>query len=151
MEEHERKDVPLAEVVNALGGEDVVVPLPRELGLDETLGRQALHRLDNLKVRHIELFMLGGVVVLLGDQHALCVCPSIKSERVRWCDMRTLEERLVDDAPVGLGNDHAGRTGVCGSEAGARRLDYRETMHVEPNRTHCETVVALSPATATGH
>ena len=64
---------------------------------------------------------------------------------------RTLEEVLVDGAPVLLGNDHAGRTGVCGSEAGGRCLDYRKIMHVEPNRTHCETVVALSPATAAGH
>lgn len=62
---------PLAEEVNALGGENVVVPLPGELGLHEALGGKALHGLDDLKVRHIELLVLGGVVVLLGDQHAL--------------------------------------------------------------------------------
>ena len=28
---------PFSEVLNTLGGEDVVIPLPRELGLDEAL------------------------------------------------------------------------------------------------------------------
>ena len=71
MAEHETRDAPLAEVVNALGGEDVVVPLPGELSLHKTLGSEALHGLDDFEVRHIELFMLGGVVVLLGDQDTL--------------------------------------------------------------------------------
>lgn len=30
--------------------------------------------------------------------------------------VQTLEEGLVDDAPVGLGNDHAGRTECCGGK-----------------------------------
>lgn len=39
---------PLAEVVKTLGGEDVVVVLPRELGLDEAAGVQRLASLDDL-------------------------------------------------------------------------------------------------------
>ena len=66
------ENVPLAKVINALGGEDVVVPLPRELRLHETLGGKALHGLDDLEVRHIELFVLGGIVVLLGYKDTLC-------------------------------------------------------------------------------
>ena len=82
MNHNQEKNAPLAEVVNALGGEDVVVPLPGELGLDEALGGQALHSLDDLEVRHIELLVLGGVVVLLGDQHALY---SGEMMRRVWC------------------------------------------------------------------
>ena len=66
------EDAPFTEVLDALRGEDVVVPLPRELRLHETLGGEALHCLDNLEVRHIELFVLGGIVVLLGYKDALC-------------------------------------------------------------------------------
>lgn len=62
---------PLAEELNALGGEGVVVVLPRELGLDEALGGEALQGLDHLEVGHIELFVLGRIVVLFGDQNAL--------------------------------------------------------------------------------
>lgn len=39
---------PLAEVVQTLGGEGVVVVLPRELGLDEAPGVQGLASLDDL-------------------------------------------------------------------------------------------------------
>ena len=105
---------PLAEVVNALGGEDVVVPLPGELGLHETLGGEALHGLDDLEVGDIELFVLRRVVVLLGDQDTLCTQTAQRSAyapKLRVPDMPTLEEVLVDDAPVLLGNDHAGLIG----------------------------------------
>jgi hypothetical protein len=81
---------PLAEVFNTFRSQDIVVPLPGELGLDETAGGQALESLDDLEVRYIELLVLGGVEVLLGDKYAL------------------LEEVLIDDAPVLLGDDHAG-------------------------------------------
>lgn len=40
---------PLAEVVKTLGGEDVVVVLPRELGLDVAAGVQRLASLDDLE------------------------------------------------------------------------------------------------------
>ena len=39
---------PLAEVVKTLGGEGVVVPLPRELGLEVAAGSQGLASLDDL-------------------------------------------------------------------------------------------------------
>lgn len=39
---------PLAEVVKTLGGEGVVVVLPRELGLDEAAGVQRLQSLNDL-------------------------------------------------------------------------------------------------------
>lgn len=40
---------PLAEVVEALGGEGVVVVLPGELGLEVAAGSQGLASLDDLK------------------------------------------------------------------------------------------------------
>lgn len=39
---------PLAEIVKTLGGEGVVVVLPRELGLDVAAGVQRLASLDDL-------------------------------------------------------------------------------------------------------
>jgi hypothetical protein len=45
--------------------------LPREASFDETLGGQALHGLDDLEVRDIELFVLWRIVVLLGDEDTL--------------------------------------------------------------------------------
>jgi hypothetical protein len=42
--------------------------LPRELGLDETLGSQGLHSLDDFEVRDINFGVLGEVVVLRGDK-----------------------------------------------------------------------------------
>lgn len=44
---------------------------PRDLGLDEALRGKALHGHDDFKVGHIEVFMLGGVEVLLGDKDTL--------------------------------------------------------------------------------
>ena len=62
--------------------------------------------------------MLGGVEILLGDQHALYMRKSTSQLGTRgdWKDRGepTLEEGLVDDAPVGLGNDHAGRGEALG-------------------------------------
>ena len=63
--------IPFTEVFDTLGGDSVVIVLPRELGLDETLGCQTLEGLDNFKVRNVEIFMFGEVVVLLGNQHSL--------------------------------------------------------------------------------
>lgn len=62
---------PFAEELETLVGEGVVVVLPRELGLDEALGGQALHSLDNLEVGDIEILMLGRIEVLFGDQNTL--------------------------------------------------------------------------------
>lgn len=43
-----REVEPLAEVVETLGGEGVVVPLPGELGLEVAAGGQGLASLDDL-------------------------------------------------------------------------------------------------------
>jgi hypothetical protein len=44
-----REMEPLAQVVETLGGEGVVVPLPRELGLEVAAGGQGLASLDDLE------------------------------------------------------------------------------------------------------
>jgi len=79
----------LSEVVQTLGGEGVVVPLPRELGLDVSLGSQGLHGLDDLQVSDLGEVGVGrSVKVLFGDHDAL------------------LAEGLVDGPSVLLGNKH---------------------------------------------
>jgi hypothetical protein len=61
----------LSEKFDACWCEYVVIPLPRELSLHETLRGQALHSFDDLQIRDIELFMLLGVEVFLSDENAL--------------------------------------------------------------------------------
>jgi hypothetical protein len=61
----------LTQVLNTLIGQGVVVVLPRELGLDVLLGVQGLESLDDLQVGDINLVVLGGVEVLLGDQDTI--------------------------------------------------------------------------------
>ena len=56
------------EIVNTLISEGIVVPLPRELGLDKTLGGQRLHDLDDFEVRDVEIGVLGKVVILRSDK-----------------------------------------------------------------------------------
>lgn len=56
----------LAEVGETLVGEGVVVVLPRELGLDEALGREGLHRLDDLEVADGGDVRVGRAVEVLG-------------------------------------------------------------------------------------
>jgi hypothetical protein len=63
---------PFTEVFDTFSGKDVVIPLPRELSLDEALGGQALHRLDDLQIGYVEFFMLRRVIVLLGNKDTLC-------------------------------------------------------------------------------
>lgn len=64
-------NAPFTEVVDTLGGEGIVVVLPRKLGLDETLGGQALQGLDDLEVGNIKFLVFGSIVVLFGDEDAL--------------------------------------------------------------------------------
>ncbi len=94
----------LAEVVEACGSQRVVVECPGELRLDVALGRQRLHGLDNLEVGHGKVLMFGEVVVLLRDENALC------KERFNMAReaviLRTLEEVLVDEAPVFFADEH---------------------------------------------
>lgn len=75
---------PLAEIVETLWGESVVVVLPRELGLDKSTGSKGLASLDNEEVLCVNVVVLWKVVVLLGDEHTLT------------------EEVLVDLLAVGL-------------------------------------------------
>jgi hypothetical protein len=42
------------------------------LGLHETPGGEALHRLDDLEVRDVEFLMFGRVIVLFGYKNTLC-------------------------------------------------------------------------------
>jgi len=79
----------LSEVVQTLRGENVVVPLPRELSLDITLGGQALHGLDDLEVLDVGDVRVGRSVEFLGSGKNTL-----------------LEECLVDGSAVGLGNQH---------------------------------------------
>lgn len=80
---------PFSEVVKTLGGEGVVVVLPRELGLDVATGGERLAGLDNVEVLGVNVVVLWEVVVLLCDEDTLT------------------EEVLVDLLSVGLGDKPA--------------------------------------------
>jgi len=90
---------PFAKVVETLGGQGVVVVLPRELGLDIAARVERLQSLDNEQVLGVDIGVLGKVEVLLGDEDTLS------------------EEVLVDLLAVGLGNQHRG--GICCSSEGS--------------------------------
>lgn len=77
---------PLAEVVQTLWGEGVVVVLPRELSLDIASGGERLASLHDIQVLGINVVVLWEVVVLLGDKDTLA------------------EEVLVDLLAISLGN-----------------------------------------------
>ena len=80
---------PLAQVVETLWGEGVVVVLPRELGLDVTTGGKRLAGLDDVQVLGVDVVVLWKVIVLLGDEDTLT------------------EEVLVDLLAVGLWDEPA--------------------------------------------
>lgn len=63
----------LSEEVYTLVGQGVVVVLPRELSLDETLGGQGLQGLDHVQVLGVNLLMLWLVEVLLSNNNTLCL------------------------------------------------------------------------------
>jgi hypothetical protein len=60
-----------SEVGESLIGEGVVVPLPRELGLDESLGGKGLHGLDDFEVSDGHVGVLGSVEVLGSNEDTL--------------------------------------------------------------------------------
>lgn len=62
---------PLAEVVEALWGEGVVVVLPRELGLDVTTGGKGLESLDHEEVLGVNIWVLWEIVILSANGHTL--------------------------------------------------------------------------------
>jgi len=79
---------PLAEVVETLGGEGVVVVLPREAGLDVAAAGQRLASLDDVKVLGVDVAVLGKVEVLLSDENALCgdrvsACPYMQRKAAK--------------------------------------------------------------------
>jgi len=60
-----------SEVGETLVGEGVVVPLPRELGLDESPRGEGLHGLDDFEVSDSHVGVLGSVKVLGSDEDTL--------------------------------------------------------------------------------
>ncbi len=112
----------LSEVVQTLWGEDVVVPLPRELGLDETPGGQGLHGLDDFQVLDVGDVRVGRCVELLGSGKDTL-----------------LEESLVDCSSVGLGNQHVDRREL---KEGSRTERQREGKFIrrDDRRKGCEEV-----------
>jgi hypothetical protein len=62
---------PFAKVVETLGGQGVVVVLPRELGLDIAARVERLQSLDDEQVLGVDIRVLGKVEVLLGDENTL--------------------------------------------------------------------------------
>lgn len=98
---------PLAEVVETLGGEGVVVVLPREAGLDVAAGVKRLHckvldiyslrhrevvltSLDDIEVLGVDVAVLGKVEVLLRNEYALCgdrvsAYPYMQPDAAREC------------------------------------------------------------------
>jgi hypothetical protein len=62
---------PFAEVVETVGGQGVVVVLPRELGLDIAARVERLQSLDNEQVLGVDIRVLGKVEVLLSDENTL--------------------------------------------------------------------------------
>jgi hypothetical protein len=62
---------PFAEVVETLGGQGVVVPLPGELSLDIAAGGERLGGLDDEQVLRVDLGVLGKVEVLGSHHHTL--------------------------------------------------------------------------------
>ena len=62
---------PLAEVVETLGGQGVVVPLPGELSLDIAARSQRLAGLDDKEVLGVDIGVLGKVEVLGSHENTL--------------------------------------------------------------------------------
>lgn len=55
---------PLAEVIETLWGEGVVVVLPGELSLDISTGGEGLKSLDHVEVLGVNLWMLWEIILL---------------------------------------------------------------------------------------
>lgn len=111
----------LAEVGETLVGEGVVVPLPRELGLDVALGGEGLHGLDDLEVADLgQVGVRGTVKVLGGDKDTL------------------LEEGLVDLDNVSFG--FCTRDMMSGPRHRNTHRDLTATAKVEAGRNAVLTV-----------
>lgn len=109
---------PFAEVVETLGGQRVVVVLPRKLGLDIAAGVEGLASLDDEQVLGVDIWMLGKVEVLLSHENALAeevLCWRVYVShrlfvalgRKNSPSIRSIDRKyLVDLLAVGLGNQH---------------------------------------------
>jgi hypothetical protein len=84
-----REVKPLSEVVDALGGQGVVVVLPRELGLDISARVERLARLDHVEVPGVDVVVLGKVEVLLRDEYTL-------TEEVLMTQNRQFRQKLAN-------------------------------------------------------
>lgn len=116
---------PFAEVVEALGGQGVVVVLPRELSLDIAAGVERLASLDDEQVLGVDIGVLGKVEVLLGNEDTLSeevlAVLSVSGNSSR----SSFGIYLVDLLAVGLGDQHRGGCAARGSmlEGGSFRRD----------------------------
>jgi hypothetical protein len=91
-------------MINAFVSEGVVIELPRELSLDESLGGQGLHGLDDFQVGHINFGVLGEVKVLGSNQGT--VYKQHESGSIRHWSLLTFEEGFVNGLSVFLLNKH---------------------------------------------
>jgi hypothetical protein len=55
-------------------------------GRVRTAGLQGLHQLDDLEVRHLDLAVLAGGKVGLGDEHTLCTRGNCERRGRAWCE-----------------------------------------------------------------
>ena len=120
-----------------------------------------MHRLDHLEVGHVELFVFRRVEVFLGDEKTLCVCVRVIEDMIcngvrrddgqvsARCSIdmdgqsRTLEEVFVNDAPVLLGNKHAGLNELLRRELTVD-MNINTKVHRVGRTTYCETWFALT-------
>lgn len=84
----------LSEEVYTLVGQGVVVVLPRELSLDETLGGQGLQGLDHVQVLGVNLLMLWLVEVLLSNNNTLCLLVYVVQQYANGSQVN-IEKNLV--------------------------------------------------------
>lgn len=104
-------------MLNTVIGQIPVVVPPCEVLLHVLLRLEALHKLNDLQVGHIDLGVFRGIVILLGVQDTL------------------LEEVLVDFYPVLLGNQHgAGLLSLLCAEA-AQQIQATGTSKQRKART----------------
>lgn len=106
---------PFAEVIETLGGQGVVVVLPRELGLDIAAGGERLASLDNEQVLGVDIGVLGEVEVLLGDEDTLTEEVLPECQFLNNSNRSSVGGYLVDLLAVGLGNQHRGGIARKGS------------------------------------
>lgn len=118
-----RQVQPLPQVVEALGSQGVVVPLPAELGLEEAARGERLAGLDDIEVLGVDFVVLGEVEVLLRDEHALA------------------EEVLVDELAVGLGDQHLGGVdAVCSVRVGGWQVGSVGGRRLKLKLARCSAV-----------